>query len=57
MKFDYQLGMIVAGAWFILVAARDLGIFNIDSLHSAILPVLALATGVIFIVGIIYEKR
>ena len=57
MKFDYKWGMLVAGVWFILVAARDLGIFSIDALHSAILPLLALAAGIIFIVGIFYEKR
>ena len=48
MKFDYQLGMLVAGVWFILVAARDLGVFNIDNLHGFILPIIALAAVVIF---------
>lgn len=50
MKLDGKLGMTLAGVWFILIALRDLGVFNIGSIHSAILPVIALIAGVLLLI-------
>ena len=49
MKLDYKLGIKLAGVWFLLWGLNGLGIFNVGRFFGPLLPLIALAAGVLIL--------
>jgi hypothetical protein len=50
MKLDNKLGLKLAGAWLILWGLSGLGILHVGGIFSHVLPLLALAAGILIII-------
>ncbi len=57
MKVDRRTALVVAGIWFLLVGLRGLNIFDIGMANDAILPVIGLIAGVLFVLTAFFGNR
>jgi hypothetical protein len=49
VKLD-KIGLKLAGVWFVLWGLNGLGIFNAGSLFGPLMPLLALAAGILILI-------
>ncbi len=50
MKLDEKLGLKLAGGWLILWGFSGLGLFDIGTLFSPLMPLLALVAGILILI-------